>query len=130
MMADRDALVQLGDELRDDAIHDAAAVRAFAPHRRERVQLVEEHHAGRGEASALEHLTHVPLGLAHVHVHELGALHGEETQRALRGDGFGEERLPRPRRAVQQRTASTAQTTRLREWFREWFREFGFGFGV
>ena len=43
-----------------------------------------------------------------------GPSRSEKTQRALGGDGFGQERLPRPRGAVQQRAASPAESARRR----------------
>eukprot|EP00982_Pelagococcus_subviridis_P011331 31078-Pelagococcus_subviridis.AAC.5 len=78
-----------GTRLRHDSVHHAAAVRARAARGRERVELVEEHHARRRVARALEHLADVALGLAHVHVHELRTLHGEKPERGrlpTRGD--------------------------------------------
>jgi len=61
---DEDALaglqaVDLRQQLADDAVHDAAAVRAGAARRRQAVQLVEEEHARPRAVRALKHLAHL-----------------------------------------------------------------------
>ena len=99
----RDA-VELGEELRDDAVHDAARVAVRAAFRRDRVELVEEDDAGARVARALEDAADVRFGLADVHVEQLGALDGEEVERARRRDRFGEQRLSGARRPVEQNT--------------------------
>ena len=94
--------VELGEELGDDAVHDAARVAVRAALGRDRVELVEEDDAGPGVARALEDAPHVRLGLADVHVEQFGPLDGEEVERARGRDRLGEERLARARRAIQQ----------------------------
>ena len=66
--------VELGEQLRDDAVHDAARVAVVAALGRDGVELVEEDDAGSGVACALEDAPDVRFGLADVHVEELGAL--------------------------------------------------------
>ena len=51
--------VEFGEELRDDAVHDAARVAVRAALGRDRVQLVEEDDAGAGVARTLEYATDV-----------------------------------------------------------------------
>ena len=99
----RDA-VELGEELRDDAVHDAARVAVRAALRRDRVELVEEDDARARVARALEDAADVRFGLADVHVEQLGALDGEEVERARRRDRFGEQRLSGARGPVEQNT--------------------------
>ena len=92
--------VELGEELGDDAVHDAARVAVRAALGRDRVELVEEDDAGPGVARALEDAAHVRLGLADVHVEQFGPLDGEKVERARGRDCLGEERLARARRAI------------------------------
>ena len=94
--------IELGEELRDDAVHDAARVAVCAALGRDRVELVEEDDAGAGVARALEDAPDVGLGLADVHVEQFGALDGEEVERAGGRDCLGEQRLARAWRAIQQ----------------------------
>ena len=81
----------------------------------QRIELVEEHDAGRRPPGAREHLPHVLLRLSDVHVQQLGALHAEKVERALGGDGLGQEGLADPRRTVEQHAgALQARTQELR----------------
>jgi hypothetical protein len=82
--------VELRQQLGHDPVHDAAAVPLVASLGGHRVQLVEEDDAGPSVAGALEDAAHVGLGLADVHVEELGALDAEEVEAVLGGDGLGE----------------------------------------
>ena len=85
-----------------DSKHKTSAYHAVVSTRYERVELVEEDDARARVARTLEHSPDVRLGLADVHVQELGAFDGEEVQGARRRDGFGDERLPGSRRSVEQ----------------------------
>jgi hypothetical protein len=92
--------------LADDAVHDAAAVALVAALGRDRVELVEEDDARASVARALEHAPHIGLGLADVHVEQLGPLDREEVERELGRDGLGEQRLARAGRPVEEDAAA------------------------
>lgn len=68
----------------------------------DRVQLVEEEHAGRGSTSLVEELAHVGLGLTEPHCEQLGTLDADEVGLALVGNGLGEQGLTAARRSVEQ----------------------------
>jgi hypothetical protein len=56
---------------------------------------------GRASRARWKTRRNVRLGLADVHVEQLGALDGEEVQRARCRDCFGEQRLASSRRSVE-----------------------------
>jgi hypothetical protein len=101
--------VHLHQQLRHHAVHHAARVPRSTPGRRQRVQLVKEHHTGPRAPGAGKGLAHLPLALAHVHVDELRALDGHEVAAALRGHGLGQKGLAAAGRAVQQHAGAPPQ---------------------
>ena len=109
--------VDLGEELRHDRrFHVGADARPSRPE--QRLHLVEEHDHRRAVLGLLacpaEHLADVALGLAHVLVEQLRALHIDEVAAGIAPgelgdlagerccDGLGDQRLAASRRAVQQ----------------------------
>ena len=92
--------VHEGEELGDDTSLDLAG--DLVPLRRDRVDLVDEDDARRVLFGLLEHVPEVLLALTVELRHDFGARDGMEVRVRLRGDGFREERLPGPGRAVQQ----------------------------
>merc|ERR1719231_2021919 len=68
----------------------------------DRVDLVEEEHAGRRLARLVEDLAHVRLGLAEPHREQLRTLDADEVRLALVRNRLGEERLAAPGRAVEE----------------------------
>ena len=85
LIALRDA-VELGHQLRDYSVRDAARIGLRAARRRESIDLVEEKYARRRVGRALEELAHVRLRLSDVRRYELGPFHEEEAEGALGGD--------------------------------------------
>ena len=96
----RDEAVHQAEQLRDDALLD------FADHlralRRDGVDLVDEEDRGRAPRRFLEHFAQPRFALAVELPHDLGAVQVDEMDAALGGDGAREQRLPGPRRPVQQ----------------------------
>lgn len=96
--------VELGEELADDAVHDAPRVSVVAALGRDGVELVKEDDAGACIARALEHAPDVGLRFADIHVEQLGPFDREEVECARCRDGFGDKRLARTGRTVEQDT--------------------------
>mmetsp|Transcript_5471 Transcript_5471/g.9487 ORF Transcript_5471/g.9487 Transcript_5471/m.9487 type:complete len:583 (+) Transcript_5471:685-2433(+) len=95
--------VHLGKNLVDDTVASAASIaRAAASSAGDRVELIEEQHAGGRTARLVEKLADVGLGLTEPHGEELGALDRDEVGLALVGDGLGEQGFTAPRRSVEQ----------------------------
>ena len=67
----------------------------------ERIELVEEHDAGRGRLGALEHPAHCALRLPDVLVEQLRPLDADKVGPRFVRDGLGEQRLPAARRSVE-----------------------------
>ena len=88
------------EQLRDYALLDLA--RDLVALWRDRVDLVDEHDARRALLGLPEYLAQPLLALAVVPAHDLRAAHGRKVRVRLAGDGPCEQRLARPRRAVQQ----------------------------
>jgi hypothetical protein len=65
----------------------------------DRVDFVDEDDAGRARLALLEQVAHARRTDAHEHLHEVGARHREEGTARFTGDGLGEQRLARTRRA-------------------------------
>ena len=94
--------VELGEQLRHDGVaRPGPAVVTSGALRGDRVELVEHHHAGRVAAGVGEQFPDLPLALADVLVGDLGPGHDHDGGRELARDRLGEQRLPRPRRAVE-----------------------------
>mmetsp|Transcript_24647 Transcript_24647/g.39055 ORF Transcript_24647/g.39055 Transcript_24647/m.39055 type:complete len:588 (+) Transcript_24647:303-2066(+) len=107
--------VHLGQQLVHHAVTGPAAVaRAAAALLRDRVQLVEEEHAGRGRARLGEHVAHVALGLAEPHGQQLGALHGDEVRLALVGHRLGHQGLAAAGRPVEEHALRGAHAELLK----------------
>jgi hypothetical protein len=81
---------------------DTATAEVAAAAARDRVDFVDEHHGGRDVLCGLEQLADEPLGLADVPVEQLRPVDRDERAVGLVGDGFRQQRLPGPGRAVQQ----------------------------
>src|SRR5690606_27597233 len=82
------------------------------------VDLVDEDDARRVGLALLEQVPYPRGPDAHEHLDEVGARHGEERPAGLARDSLRQQRLPRPRRADQQRalrqpTAETAELLRV-----------------
>ena len=60
--------VELGEQLTDNTIHDAAAVTLISTLGCDRVQFVEENNTRTGIAGALEDTTYIGFRLTNVHV--------------------------------------------------------------
>lgn len=72
----------------------------------ERVDLVQEDHAGRAAARNVEQLPHVALTLADVHVEDVSQRHGQKTGSHHPRHSPGDECLATPREAVQPQASS------------------------
>merc|ERR1719161_2778691 len=97
--------IHLRQELVEHAVRGAPGVSLTAPALvGDRVELVEEEHAGRALPRLVEDLPHVGLGLPEPHGEQLGALHGDEVRLALVRDGLRQERLTAPGGAVEEDT--------------------------
>ncbi len=98
--------VQLGEQLGHDRVARpaAAVVPAGAPGR-DRVELVEDDH-GRGVAAGLgEQFTDLAFALPDIHVGDLRPADHQDGGGQAGGHGLGEQRLARPRRAVEDEPA-------------------------
>jgi len=105
--------VELAEQLDDDvAAGGALEVAALQP---ERVDLVEEEHAGGRAAGGLEDLVEVALALAEPHVEDLVEADAEEASPQLAGDRAGKEGLAAPRGAVEQQAAPERLPVHLAE---------------
>ena len=85
-----------------------AAAQAGAAVAADGVDLVDEDDAGRVLLALLEEVAHAAGAHAHEHLHEVGAGDGEEGHVGLAGDGAGQQRLARPRRAHEQHALGDA----------------------
>ena len=83
--------VELGEQLRYNTVHDAAAIALVSTFRCHRVQFIEEHNAGASVAGSLEDTPDVGFRLTNVHVEQLWALDTEEVERKLCSNGLCEE---------------------------------------
>jgi hypothetical protein len=108
--------VQLGEQLRDNAIHDTAAVALIATLGCDRVKLIEEDHAGPCVSSTLEDTPYIRFRFANVHVKQFRSFDREEVEAELRRDSFGKKRLARAWWTIEEDTASLLQTLRKELW--------------
>ena len=74
------------------------------------IDLVDEDDGGAGGLGLLEEVAHAGGAHAHEHLHEVRARDGEEWHARLAGDGLGEQRLARARRAHEQHAARNLGT--------------------
>ncbi len=79
-----------------------AAHRALHAHLAERVELVNEHDAGRLRLGLAEEIAHARRADADEHLHEFRSAEAEKGHLGFAGDGFGQQRLAGSRRADQQ----------------------------
>src|SRR5215813_15456948 len=103
--------VHFGEQLVDDVARGGMALQAaFLA---QRVNLVEEEHAGRVAASRLKYLTQVSFALAYPHVEHVGQTDGDELRAQFARRGPRDVGLAATRRAVKQQTSAQSLAVHL-----------------